>query len=144
MRAARTLIDWLDERVQRGTLGPLEEATIARTWTAFALGGSTVPQIRKVAHLVSRAHHAIRETPRGERELQTALMDCARVVHSGLPGPVKSRMPLERAVQVVRMLRGEPDPWAAVVAGTSELLGWTDYARAHAAAVIRTVIEQGR
>jgi hypothetical protein len=144
VRAARSMIDWLNERVQRGSLYPVDQATIARTWAAFSLGGTTVPQIRKVAHLVSRAHTAIRETPRGERELQAALMDCARVMHSGLPGAVKARMPLERAVQVVRLLRGEPDHWAAVVAGTSELLGWTDYGRAHAAAMIRTVIEQGR
>lgn len=144
LRAAQTMIAWLNERVQRGAVHPLDQAAIARTWVAFSLGGATVPQILKVAHLVSRAHTAIRETPRGERELQAAILDCARVLHTGLPVAIKTRMPLERAVQVVRALRTEPDAWPAVVQGTSELLGWTDYARAHAAATIRTVIELGR
>lgn len=144
VRAASTLADWLNQRVLAGSVDSLEKATIARTWTAFALGGTTVPQIRKVAHVVSRAHGAIRETPRGERELQAALIDCARVMHSGLPLAIQTRMPLERTVQVARMLRSEPDPWAAVVSGTSELLGWADYARAHTAAIIGLVIEQGR
>lgn len=144
VRAAHSMIDWLNVRVERGTIDELDQAMLARAWTAFALGGTTEPQIRKVAHVVSRAHTAIRETPRGERELQAALVDCARVMHAGLPLAIKGRMPLERAIQVVRLLRGEADPWAAVVAGTSELLGWTDYARAHAAAVIRAVVERGR
>jgi hypothetical protein len=144
VRAAQTMSAWLNERVQKGSALPLEQALIARTWVAFSLGGTTVPQILRVAHLVSRAHTAIRETPRGERELQAAVVDCARVLHAGLPSAIKARMPLERAVQVVRALRSEPDSWPAVVEGTSELLGWTDYARAHAAATIRTVIELGR
>lgn len=144
IRAAQAMIAWLSERVQHGSVSPIDEAAIARTWAAFALGGSTTPQIRKVAHVVSRAHTAIRETPRQERELQAAVLDCARVMHAGLPTAIRARMPLERAVQVVRALRAEPDPWAAVVAGTSELLGWTDYGRAHAAAAIRAVLAQGR
>jgi hypothetical protein len=143
-RAAQTMIAWLSERVQKGSALPIEQAMIARAWVAFSLGGTTVPQVLKVAHLVSRAHTAIRETPRGDRELQAAVVDCARVLHAGLPRVIKARMPLERAIQVVRALRGEPDAWPAVVEGTSELLGWTDYARAHAAATIRTVIELGR
>lgn len=143
-RAAQAMITWLTERVQKGTVSPLEEATIARSWVAFSLGGISVPHILRVAHLVSRAHTAIRETPRGERELQAAVVDCARVLHTGLPSAIKGRMPLERAVQVVRALRAEPDPWPAVVEGTSELLGWTDYARAHAAATLRIVLSQGR
>ena len=53
-------------------------------------------------------------------------------------------MPLERAVHVVRRLRDEADAWAAIVEGTSELLGWNDYARTHAASVIRALLEQQR
>ena len=144
IRAARALIAWLSERVERGHLYPIERATIARTWLAFSLGGTSVPQILRVAHLVSRAHSAIRATPRGERELQAALVDCARVLHAGLPAPIRERMPLERALQVVRKLRNEPDAWPAVVDGASDLLGWIDYARSHAAATLRTALEQAR
>jgi hypothetical protein len=53
-------------------------------------------------------------------------------------------MPLERTVEVVRALHAEQDPWAAMVEATSELLGWKDYARSHAASLLRAVIEKGR
>jgi hypothetical protein len=143
-RAARALVDWLNERLARGDVDAIEQATIARTWAAFALGGVTPPQVLRVAHVVSRAHSAIREVPRNEQQLQAAFQDCAGVLHAGLPRAVRERMPLERAVQIVRGLHREADPWSAVVEGTAELLGWKDYARAHAASVIRAVIEKGR
>lgn len=144
MRAARALIAWLSERVERGELDAFEEAALARTWAAFSLAGSSEPQVLKVAHLVSRAHSAIRESSRTSHELQAAVLDCARVLHAGLPAPIRGRMPLERAVLVVRKLRTEADPWAAVVEGATTLLGWDDYARMHAASVIRSVIERSR
>jgi hypothetical protein len=143
-RAARALIAWLNERLERGHLEAFEEVTLARTWAAFSLAGATEPQVLKVAHLVSRAYHAIRESRRASHELQAAVLDCARVLHSGLPVAIRARMPLERAVIVVRKLRTEADPWAAVVDGATALLGWDDYARMHAASLLRTVIERSR
>src|SRR5262245_11289043 len=144
MRAARALADWLEERVQRGSISNADQAAVARTWAAFCLGGSTEPQILKVAHLVQRAHAAIRATPRGQSDLQAAYHAAAGVLHAALPTGVRERMPLERAVHVVRKLREEADPWAAIVEGTSELLGWKDHARTHAAALIRALLEQQR
>ena len=38
----------------------------------------------------------------------------------------------------------DPTLVLAVVEGTCELLGWKDYARSHAASVIRAVIEKSR
>ena len=142
-RAARALVDWLSERLTRGEIDAIDQVTVARTWAAFALGGVTPPQVLRVAHLVSRAHGAIRHAPAGERP-QAAFHRCAGVLHAGLPRAVRERMPLERTVEVVRALQAEEDPWSAVVEGTSELLGWKDYARAHAASLIRAVIEKGR
>jgi len=144
MRAARALVGWLEERLKSPSIAASEEAVIARTWAAFALGGATEPQMLRVAHVVRRAHSAIRETKRSEGELQTAILDCARVLHGGLPSAIRDRMPLERSVQVVRRLRQESDAWSAVVDGTSELLGWSDYARTHAAATLRSIIEGER
>lgn len=144
MRAARALVVWLDERLRDPNVAPLDEAVIARTWAAFSLCGASDPQVLRVAHVVRRAHSAIRDTPRTENELQKAVVDCARVLHGGLPSAIRDRMPLERSVQVVKRLRQEPDSWSAVVEGTSELLGWTDYARVHAATTIRGIIERGR
>lgn len=143
-RAAGALIKWLQERVERGSLDAADEAVIARTWAAFSLGGASEPQLLRVAHLVSRAHTAIRETHRASGDLQAAIRDCAGVLHSGLPRAIRERMPPERAASVVRKLRGEADGWAAVVDGTSELLGWKDYSRLHAASAIRAAIERNR
>jgi hypothetical protein len=142
MRAARALADWLEERIERGAVTPADQAAVARTWAAFCLAGATEPQILKVAHLVQRAHTAIRTSPRSATDLQAAYHAAAGVLHAGLPTAVRERMPIERAVQVVRRLRDEADAWAAIVEGTSDLLGWKDHARTHAATVIRALIEQ--
>jgi hypothetical protein len=76
--------------------------------------------------------------------LQIALRAAASVLHSGLPVSVQKRMPLERVVHVTRLLHEEINSWAAIVEGTAELLGWKDYARVHAASVIRAAIEKNR
>lgn len=144
VRAARAMIEWLEQRVAVGQVTPTEEAKISRTWAAFSLAGVSEPQALRVAHLVTRAYHAIRETPRGTVELQAALVDCAGVLHRNLPAAIRERMPAERVVQIVRKLRSETDPWAAVVEGASEALGWKDYGRMHAALLLRILIEQAR
>lgn len=144
VRAASSLAAWLEERIARGSVEPVEQAAIARAWAAFCLGGATEPQILRVAHVVQRAHAAIRESPRGQQDLQAAFHAAAGVLHAALPGVIRQRMPLERVVYVVRRLREEADAWTAIVQGTTELLGWTDYARVHAATAIRAVLERSR
>jgi hypothetical protein len=144
MRAARALADWLEFRIKRGYVVPVEEAAIARTWAAFALGGVTEQEILKIAKVVQRAHTAIRETPRSSADLQVAITACAGVLYGGLPRTVRERMPLERVTAAVRRLREQADPWAAIVEGASDIAGWKDYARIHAASVLRAVIEARR
>ncbi len=141
MRAARALADWLEFRIKRGYVAPVEEAAIARTWAAFSLGGVTDQQLVKIARVVQRAHSAIRETPRSSSELQVAINACAGVLYAGLPRQVRERMPMERVVATVRKLREQADSWAAIVEGVADLAGWKDYSRIHAASVIRAVIE---
>lgn len=143
-RAASALADWLRVRLEQGSIEPVEQAAIARAWAAFCLGGVSEPQILRVAHIVQRAHSAIRESPRGHNDLQTAFQMAAGVLHAGLPTAIKQRMPIDRVVYVVRKLREEADAWTAIVQGTTELLGWTDYARVHAATAIRAVLERSR
>jgi len=143
-RAANALADWLRTRLEHDSIEPVEQAAIARAWAAFCLGGVTEPQILRVAHIVQRAHSAIRESPRGQNDLQAAFQAAAGVLHAGLPTAIKQRMPLDRVVYVVRKLREEADAWSAIVQGTTELLGWTDYARVHAATAIRAVLERSR
>lgn len=142
MRAARSLADWLEMRILRGHVGPVEEAAIARTWAAFSLGGVTEQEVFKIARVVQRAHSAIRET-RGA-DLQVAITACAGVLYGGLPRKVRERMPLERVVATVRKLYEEADGWAAIVEGVADIAGWRDYSRIHAASVVRTVIESRR
>jgi hypothetical protein len=144
LRAASSLAAWLEERIARGSVEPVEQATIARAWAAFCLGGATEPQILRVAHMVQRAHGAIRDSPRGHQDLQAAFHAAAGVLHAGLPSIIRQRMPLERVVYVVRRLREEADTWTAIVQGTTELLGWSDYAHVHAATAIRAVLERSR
>ena len=142
MRAARALADWLEIRIKRGVIEPVEEAAIARTWAAFSLGGVTEQEIFKIARVVQRAHAAIRETPRNALDLPNAIHACAGVLYGGLPRSVRERMPLERVVVAVRKLHEQADGWAALVEGVADLAGWKDYARIHAASVVRAVIEK--
>lgn len=144
MRAARALADWLEERIQSGSVDSVEQAAIARTWAAWSMSGASEAHILRVAHLVGRAHGAIRGTPRHDQQVQAAYHACAGVLHSSLPTAIRDRMPFERALFVVRKLHDEPDHWAAIVDGTAELLGWKDYARVHAAAALRAMIERSR
>lgn len=143
VHAAHALASWLHERVARGSIDPTDQAAVARAWAAFCLGGVTESQIMRVAHVVQRAHKAIRETPRS-KDQQGAFHAAAGVLHAALPTAIRQRMPLERAVFVVRRLYDEADAWAAIVEGTTELLGWTDYARLHAASAIRAALERSR
>jgi len=143
MRAARSLADWLEIRIKRGYVAPVEEAAIARTWAAFSLGGVTEQEVFKIARVVQRAHSAIRET-RALGDLQIAVTACAGVLYGGLPRTVRERMPLERVVATVRKLYEQADSWAAIVEGVADIAGWKDYSRIHAASVIRTVIESRR
>jgi hypothetical protein len=140
MRAARVMADGLERCIARGSIDTLEHAAVERAWYAWTLGGATPRQVLRVAHLVRRAYEAIRVSQRVVSE--TAVRDCAGVLLNGLPPQVRQTIPFERAVWVVRALREESDPWVAVVEGTAELLGWKDYARVHAAYVIRAVIQQ--
>lgn len=144
MRAARAMADWLEERIRTGTVDAVEQAGIARTWAAWSMSGASEAHILRVAHLVGRAHSAIRGTPKQNSGLQAAYQACAGVLHSSLPSTIRERMPFERALFVVRKLHDEADHWAAIVDGTAELLGWKDYARVHAAAVLRAMIERSR
>jgi hypothetical protein len=143
MQAARSLADWLEIRIKRGHVAPVEEAAIARTWAAFSLGGVTEQEIFKIARVVQRAHSAIRDS-RAVGDLQLAITACAGVLNGGLPRTVRERMPLERVVATVRKLHAQADGWAAIVEGVSDLAGWQDYARIHAASVLRAVIESRR
>jgi len=139
MRAARALSDALEADIARGSVDPGQLAAIERAWAAWTLGGVSTGQILRVAHLVRRAHTAIRETNRGELDL--AYRDCAGVLYGGLPSALRQGLPFDRVILVVRQLREEADGWAAVVEGTAELLGWKDYARMCAASIIRIAIE---
>jgi hypothetical protein len=144
MRAARALADWLEIRIKRGMIEPVEEAAIARTWAAFSLGGVTDQEVFKIARVVQRAHTAIRDTPRSALDLQNAIQACAGVLYGGLPRSVRERMPLERVAATVRKLHEQADGWAAIVEGVADIAGWKDYARIHAASVVRAVIESRR
>lgn len=144
MRAAQVLVNQLGALLAApDEIAPEHEAAIARVWAAWSMGGVSEAQLLKVAHLVMRAHSALRSvTTEKPDELDAAHVGAACVLQAGLPSALRDRFPFERILLVVRQVHATADPWAAVVEGASELLGWTHYARIHAAAVIRTAIEQ--
>lgn len=139
MEAARTLSQALESVISRGQASTLERAAIARLHAAWSLGNVSENHILRVAHLVARAHRAIRETQR--QELDAAVRDCAGVLHAGLPSDIRIRVPMERVLLTVRALRETVDPWVAVVEATTELVGWKDLGRFHAAALLRSILE---
>lgn len=139
MRGARTLSRALEAIVNKGQATPLEQAAIARMLSTWNLGGLSENQVLHVAHLVARGHRAIRETRR--HEIESAIRDCAGVIHAGLPTSLRKRVPIERVQLIVRALRDTADPWVAVVEATCELVGWKDLARWHAAAMLRCLLE---
>ncbi|MFC1643409.1 hypothetical protein ACFL5O_12140 [Myxococcota bacterium] len=141
-RAARALIQQLEALVDRESVDATDQVGVARAWAAWSLGGTSEPQVVRVAHLVSRAHAAIRGLAATGPELHPSLRAAAGVLHGVLPANLQGRMPLQRVVFAVYQLHEIAEPWRAVVEGTAELLGWTDYARSHAAAAIRTAIER--
>lgn len=139
MEAARTLSQALEGMIARGQATQLEQAAVARLHSTWTLGHVSEDHILRVAHLVARAHRAIRETQR--QELEGAVRDCAGVLHAGLPSGVRKRVPMERLLYTVRALRETADPWVAVVEATAELVGWKDLGRFHAAALLRCILE---
>ncbi|HMR74758.1 MAG TPA: hypothetical protein PKD61_06590 [Polyangiaceae bacterium] len=140
MRAARVMADALEACLARRSVDYLEQAAIERAWYAWTLGGATPKQVLRVAHIVRRAYEALGRSNRADHE--DTIRSCGEVLHASLPSSVRETVPLERAVWVVRQMREQSDPWLAMVEGTADLLGWKDFARVHAAYVIREVIKQ--
>ncbi len=134
MRRARRMALALESAIRAGHIGDATEACIERAWTAWELNGSSDAEIARVAHVVERAHQAIRNTARSE--LNEAVSDCAEVLWNALPPHVLRSASFDQVVDVVRGLQAEADPWAGVRSATSVLLGWVDASQAHAARAI--------
>jgi len=138
MLRARRMSLALEEAINSGHPSPTVEACIERAWAAWELDGSADKQIARVARLVEKAHSAIRETP--AQNVDRAYVEIAQVIWAGLPRTVKSRQEFAQIILVVRELRTEADPWAAVVDATAKILGWSQAARAHSAHAVRVSI----
>ena len=96
--------------------------------------------VSRTAHLAQRAHEAIRTTSRAA--LETAYVDCARILHMGLPSTFRKRVALETVIDAVRAMRREADSWVAVVDATTHIVGWAATARSHAAEAIRLALQE--
>jgi hypothetical protein len=138
MLRARRMSLALEGAIRADQANPSLEASIERAWAALELDGSTDKQIARVARLVEKAHGAIRET--SAEKCDRAYVEIAQVIWAGLPRHVKSRQEFAQVILVVRDLRNEADPWAAVVDATAKVLGWSHSARAHSAQAVRVAI----
>ncbi len=87
-----------------------------------------------------RAYDAIRGTSRSG--LEAAYVDCARVLHLGLPSAMRRRASIEVVTEAVRTMRREADRWVAVVDATMLIAGWTEASRSRAAEAIRFALEE--
>jgi hypothetical protein len=139
MVKGRALAMSIETAIAAGRTSRKVEAAIDRAYGAFHLDSISDVNIARVAHLVRRAHDAIRSA---KNALDSAHHDCARVLHLGLPSALRRRLALDDVVEVVRRLRREADSWLAVVDGTMVLLGWSDNLRGRAAHAIRLALDE--
>jgi hypothetical protein len=137
-KKGRAVSSAIEAAIRQGTASRQLELAIDRAHGAFTLEGLPEAQLAKVAHLIHRAHGAIR----GSRSTsESAYEDCARVLHTGLPSALRRRISVELIVEVVRQLRLEEDTWQAVVESTTWILGWSELTRVRAAHAIRLALE---
>jgi len=137
-RKGRAISSAIEAAIRQGVASPQVELAIERAHGAFTLEGISEAHLAKVAHLICRAHAAIRSS---RSTADSALSDCARVLHTGLPSALRRRTSIDLVVEIVRQLRTEQDPWQAVVEATSWLLGWSELTRVRAAHAIRLALE---
>ena len=131
----RALVEGLEQAMREGADRPRPVLRIERAYSAWRLEGVSLAHVSRTAHLAQRAHEAIRTTSRAA--LETAYVDCARILHMGLPSTFRKRVALETVIDAVRAMRREADSWVAVVEATTHIVGWATNARAHAAEAIR-------
>lgn len=137
MKRARRLVLALEHAISGGDLEPQELAALERAWSAYELG-ATDATIAAVAHLCQRAHSALNQRLKGSA--QDAYSACAAVLYLGLPRSVRRQIEQDEVIEIVRVMRGEPDAWPAVVDATSKILRWDEQARQHAGQAIRVAL----
>jgi hypothetical protein len=143
MVRARSMAAALEALIAKGkAITPSEEAAVERAWSSWELDGMPDKYVARVATLVDRARTAIRDT--AENQLERAYNDCAQVLWASLPREIRARQDLADVLLVMRGLRDEADPWAAIIQATASILGWTNAARAHAAHALRMALDAER
>lgn len=140
MKQGRLLSGAIEHAIADGHASRRLQACIERAFLAWQLGPYTDRDISRVAHLVRRAHEAIRAAPK--KSLERAYLDCAQVLHGGLPTAVRRRVPLDSLILVIRELREIVSGQTAIVEGTMRLLGWDELGREMATEAIRVAWEE--
>lgn len=140
MVEARELSLRLERAIAQRSISRSGQLRVHRASLAFTAMDSSNPRIVRVAHVVRRAHRAIRETQR--QLLEPAFRDCAEILYGGLSTRMRQNISFEAVLQIVRELYEEADPWVAVVVATATLLGWRDASLMHAAEAVRCAIEE--
>jgi hypothetical protein len=137
-KKGRAISSAIETAIRQGTASRQIELAIDRAYGAFTFEGLSEEHLARVAHLIRRAHGAIRNS---RSTAESAYEDCARVLYAGLPSPLRRRIAIDLVVEVVRQLRLEEDTWQAVVEATTWLLGWSELTRVRAAHAIRLALE---
>lgn len=140
MRAAKAMTNAFEACIERGEADPFERAAIERAWYAYTMGGVSPRQVMRVVRLVGHAQSALANTP--PERLRQAVEDCSVLIYNGLPSIVRSTVPFDRVRRIVNSLSEQSNAWVGIVEGSVELLGWKDAAQAHAASILRSIIDQ--
>jgi hypothetical protein len=135
----RLLLGALQKALSQRDTSPRMKASIERAWAAWQLNGWTDREIARVAHLLRRAHEALRDSPR--KVMDQALNDCANVLYASLPSVVRRRVLLDDVRELMRELRDVANVRSAVEQGTMRLLGWNELMRAMAQEAIQSAFE---
>jgi hypothetical protein len=130
----------LQKALSQRDASPRMKASIERAWASWQLNGWSDREIVRVAHLVRRAHEALRDSPR--KTMDQALVDCAHVLYAGLPSVVRRRVVLDDVRELMRELRDVANARSAVEQGTMRLLGWNELMRAMAQDAIQSAFEE--
>lgn len=138
MKRARRMVIAFERAIAGDDVSPGEIAALERAWGAYELGASD-DVIARVAHLCERAHTAINQRLKGTAK--EAYTSCAAVMYTGLPRSVRKLTSHDELLEIVKQLRGETDPWPAVIDATAKILRWDELARQHAGQAIRVALD---
>jgi hypothetical protein len=118
---ARLVAATIEAALQRGHASPAVEAAILRATSAWDFNATKPRQLAQTARVVDRAYTALRWTDRHDRRLE---IDCAGVLHEGLPSELRKNLTRDDVLEIVRWMRTQLDADEARGGAILRILGF--------------------